>query len=90
MPVNYSVVFALVCVALMLVLMWRLGRRKSGGRRSYRPGAITAGAIYDLLNEDRRKAIEVIVESRAAARDPEDRDGNLPDLEEPQRTRSRG
>ena len=44
---------------------------------------MTAGAIYDLLNEDRRKALEIIVEQRAEARDPEDKDGNLPDLERP-------
>ena len=44
---------------------------------------MTAGAIYDLLNEDRRKALEIIVEQRAEARDPEDKDGNLPDLEDP-------
>jgi hypothetical protein len=39
--------------------------------------------IHDLLNQDRRAAVEVIVEERAAERDPEDRDGNLPDLENP-------
>ena len=44
---------------------------------------MTAGAIYDLLNEDRRKALEIIVEQRAEARDPEDRDGNLPELDDP-------
>jgi len=44
---------------------------------------MTAGAIYDLLNEDRRKALEIIVEQRAEARDPEDKDGNLPDLDHP-------
>jgi len=33
-----------------------------------------------MLNEDRRRAIEIIVEEKAAACDPEDRDGNLPDL----------
>jgi hypothetical protein len=32
------------------------------------------------MNEDRRRATEVIVEKRAEARDPEDKDGNLPDL----------
>jgi len=39
------------------------------------------GSMYDLLNEDKRKAVEIIVEQRAAARDPEHKDGNLPDLE---------
>jgi len=47
---------------------------------------MTAGAIYDLLNEDRRKALEIIVEQRAEAHDPEDRDGNLPEIEEPRKS----
>ena len=38
-----------------------------------------------MLHEDKRKALEIIVEERAEARDPEDADGNLPDLEEPDR-----
>lgn len=42
-----------------------------------------------MLNEDKRKAIEIVIEERAEARDPEDRDGNLPDLEEPTRRRTR-
>jgi hypothetical protein len=36
-----------------------------------------------MLNEDKRNAVEIVVEERAGARDPEDRDGNLPDLENP-------
>ena len=43
------------------------------------------GAVYGLLNEDKRNAIEIIVEEKAEARDPEDADGNLPDLERPRR-----
>ena len=39
--------------------------------------------MYDMLNEDKRNALEIIVEQRAEARDPEDADGNLPDLEDP-------
>jgi hypothetical protein len=31
--------------------------------------------------------VEVIVEERAAARDPEDKDGNLPDLANPRKAR---
>jgi hypothetical protein len=57
-------------------------RRGRGGRM----GAAAAGSIYDMLNEDKRKAVEIVVEERAGARDPEDRDGNLPDLEDPSRT----
>ena len=44
-----------------------------------------SGAVYDMLNEDKRNAVEIIVEERAGARDPEDRDGNLPELEDPTR-----
>jgi hypothetical protein len=61
----------------LLVGAWRVRRR----RVSIGPGA--AGMMHELLNEDRRAAVEVIVEGRAAERDPEDRDGNLPELEEP-------
>lgn len=46
-------------------------------------GSAAAGIVYDMLNEEQRNAVEIIVEERAAARDPEDKDGNLPDLEKP-------
>jgi hypothetical protein len=80
MTVNQVVVVlgSIAWAVLALALMWRLGKRRG------RPGPGAAGTIYDLLNEDRRKAIEIIVEQRAEERDPEDRDGNLPDLENPQ------
>jgi hypothetical protein len=54
-----------------------------GGRPGRRSGIGTAavGAVYDMLNEDKRKAVEIIVEERAEARDPETKDGNLPELE---------
>jgi hypothetical protein len=57
----------------------------SRGRGGLRPGPGAAGTVYDWLNEDKRKAVEIIVEQRAEARDPEDKDGNLPDLEAPRR-----
>jgi hypothetical protein len=50
-------------------------QRRRGG-----VGTAAAGSVYDWLNEDKRKAVEIIVEHRAEAQDPEDRDGNLPDL----------
>jgi hypothetical protein len=54
-----------------------------GGRPGRRSGIGTAavGSVYDMLNEDKRKAVEIIVEERAEARDPEHKDGNLPELE---------
>jgi hypothetical protein len=79
MTVNQVVVVvgAIAWMVLMVALMSRTRKRR------WRPGPHAAGAIYDMLNEDRRKAIEIIVEQRAEERDPEDRDGNLPDLQHP-------
>lgn len=66
----------LVLLVAVFIVMRRTRRRGLPG-----PGA--AGAVYELLNEERRKALEIIVEERAEARDPEDKDGNLPDLQNP-------
>jgi hypothetical protein len=73
-------IVGLLIVAFIIFMTIRLKRRGGSG-----PGPAAAGAVYDLLNQDRRKAIEIIVEERAEARDPEDADGNLPDLEDPKR-----
>ena len=75
--------FAIVILAFIVLLGVKRMRRRSrpAGRRTLRPGPGTAGTIYDLLNEDRRNAIEVIVEDKAAYTEPEHADGNLPDLE---------
>ena len=65
-------------VLAVIVLVVALGLRSvmsGGGRRSQRgPGARATGAVYDMLNEDKRKAIEIIVENRAAERDHEHAD----------------
>jgi hypothetical protein len=70
-----------VAIVVVGILLWRQRRRRG------RLGAGAAGSVYDMLNEDQRNAVEIIVEERAGARDPEDRDGNLPDLEAPTRRR---
>ena len=64
-----------VAIVLVAILFTRQRRRRR------RVGAGSAGTVYDWLNEDKRDAVEIIVEKRAEAREPEDRDGNLPDLE---------
>ncbi len=69
----------LVAIVLLLAANRRLRRRR--GRT--RVGSASAGAIYGWLNEDKRQAVEIVVEGRAEARDPENRDGNLPDLANP-------
>jgi hypothetical protein len=69
--------FSAAVFLLLLALAvgaWRLRRK----RASIGPGA--AGAFYELLNDDRRAAVEIIVEERTGYRDPEDRDGDLPQL----------
>jgi hypothetical protein len=48
------------------------------GRSAIGTGA--AGAYYDMLNKDQREAVHVVVEKRAEKQDPEDREGNLPEL----------
>ena len=63
----------------LVIGAWRLRRK----RVTIGPGA--AGAMYELLTDQRRAAIEIIVEERTGERDPEDKDGNLPDLESPRK-----
>jgi hypothetical protein len=66
----------LIAIVLLVVAARRTRRRRRRGGI----GSAAAGTIYDWLNDDKRKAVEIVVEGRAEARDPEDRDGNLPDL----------
>jgi len=73
--------------AWLVVLIGVVALLTSISRRSRGPGSAAAGAVYDMLNEDKRNALEIIVEQRAEARDPEDADGNLPDLENPAKRR---
>lgn len=64
-------------LVLLVVGAWRLRRR----RVTLGPAA---GAMMDkLMDDERRAAIEVVIEERAAYRDPEDADGDLPRLEAP-------
>lgn len=58
----------------MVVGIWRIRTRRS------RPGSALASSMEMLFDDDRRAAVEVIVEERTGERDPEDKDGNLPHL----------
>jgi len=64
---------ALVAFMLVIVVVVRVFYRKLRGRRGggfgIGPGA--SGALYGFLNEDKRQAIEIIVEQKTADRDPE-------------------
>jgi hypothetical protein len=75
-----AAIWLVIIVLLVAAVAKTRGQRRRGGI-----GTGAAGAVYDMLNEDKRNAIEIIVEERAAAKDPEDRDGNLPDLNNPTR-----
>jgi len=76
---------AYVSGILGLLMLWLLVGAWRVRKRRVSVGPAAAGMMHELLNEDRRAAVEIIVEERAAAHDPEDRDGNLPDLENPSR-----
>ena len=74
---------ALVWLVVLGGLVGVFALLMAGGRSRHRPrvGSAAIGSVYNMLNEDKQKAIEIVVEGRAEARDPEDKDGNLPDLE---------
>ena len=74
--------FGILTVALFVWLFIALVVRLRGPRR---PGGAATGAVYDLLNEEKRKAVEIIIEHKAEATDPETKDGDLPQLERPKR-----
>jgi hypothetical protein len=76
-----AIIWVVVLVALVVGALLAVRPRA----RQPRPGPGTAGTVYDWLNEEKRNAVEIIVEDRAAARDPEHRDGNLPELETPKK-----
>lgn len=82
-----AAVWAVVLLGLLIVVFALVssGRGDAHGSSGVGPGI--SGAVYDLLNQDKRNAIELIVEEKAGARDPENADGSLPDLEHPKRSR---
>lgn len=70
-----SLVWGAAGVLILLIAVASMRGRRQG------PGAGAAGATFELLSQDKRRAIELIVEERAEARDPETADGDLPQLE---------
>jgi hypothetical protein len=67
---DFGALSTVILLVLFIAATVRVMRRKR------RVGSGASGAVYDLLNEDKRKAIEIIVEQRAEARDPEDAEGS--------------
>ena len=68
-------VVALLLVMLRLRVSMSTRGAKKVRRRSHRgAGAGASGAFYELLSEDKRKAVEILVEQKAGARDEETAD----------------
>jgi hypothetical protein len=80
-----KIVWAFIILIFVVLVGLSAFQKRRGGGRMRTPGPGAMGSVYDLLNQDKRNAIELIVEEKAEARDPEDADGNLPDLERPKR-----
>lgn len=70
---------------ILVVVCFRRLRRRRG-----RIGSAAAGGVYEWLNEEKRRAVEVIAEGRAAADDPEDREGRPSGRRAPARGRREG
>jgi len=71
---SYVSIVLFLAAIWLFVSAWRLRRR----RVTVGPAA---GPLFEkMLDDQRRAAIEIILEERAGARDPEDRDGDLPQL----------
>ena len=67
-------------ILLVIVLALRVfGKPGSGRTFGGGPGAGATGAVHEMLIEDKRRAIELIVEGRAEKTDPETADDIPPD-----------
>jgi hypothetical protein len=64
-------------IIVLLVLWLAIGAWRLRKKR-VTPGPAAAAMMNELLNDDRRAAVQIILEERAAARDPEHRDDSLP------------
>jgi hypothetical protein len=68
-----------ILVGVVFLIISALSKRGGGRGQSFGVGPGAYGTIYDLLNQDKRNAIELIVEDRAAERDEEHADDIPPD-----------
>jgi hypothetical protein len=76
---------AIVLIGIWLLIIWMILGIWRIRRKRVSIGPAAMGSMEDLLDDRRRAAIEIIIEERTGERDPEDRDGNLPDLESPRK-----
>lgn len=71
-PIAGGVVW-LIIIALCAAVFWRLKTRR------HHIGSAGAGTVYDMISEEKRHAVEIVVEDKAAKRDFE-RAGDKPDV----------
>jgi len=88
---TVQLVIASLVPLLLVAAIYRVFTRGRGAKKPQRRhggvGTAAVGTVYDMLNEEKRRAVEIIVEGRAEERRPEYPDGNLPDLETPDQSR---
>ena len=77
----FGVLYVTVPVVFLLLIVLSRRAKRHGG--TLRAGVV--GATYEWQNRDKQKALEIIVEGRAAERRPEYPDGDLPQLVSPKR-----
>ena len=78
---------AAIWVVMMLLLGFAFYRAKTR-RRHICSGA--AGAVYGMMNEEKRKAVEIVVSDKAAAHDFEHADDDTDRPSGPQANRPSG
>ena len=71
-PITIGMLVVAALLVMLRVSMSTKGAKNVRRRRT--PGPAAAGAFYEMLNEDKRNAIEIVVEQKAAARDEETAD----------------
>jgi hypothetical protein len=76
--INVLWVAGLLVLVLVIVISGRV--RRHGG--AFRAGVM--GAIYEMQNRDKQKALDTVIEGKAAETRPEYPDGDLPQLEHPE------
>lgn len=62
---------AAIWLVMMLLAGFAFYRARTRRRHI---GSAAAGAVYDMMNEDKRKAVEIVVSDKAAAHDFEHAD----------------
>jgi hypothetical protein len=84
-PLTKIILMLAVLLVVMRLFMSTRGAKKVRRRGMFHggPGAGASGAFYEMLSQDKRNAIEIIVEEKAAERDEETADDIPPDLRKP-------